>query len=287
MKRIGGMSQLAKHLNLWPSALKWLLLRNKNSLQYIYDQVVSSHINTLKSKEIKQIDKIIDFLCCLHLRDKDSLKSGRFKDFDWMFSNSKNGITLSRAWIKAIQKEYKISLIPDQLLDIPKIIDNRRHVIDTIHYIHQATYNILSYKNIEPTYNLIFRNTVNIEKSIYSKYKDHILSADRTLSKFPIYEYDKVKLETFNIRCCSIKPHGCENYDFNFNKSYKFVISRGMDEKSYVETECVMPTILYTLQEKNLRRYKGNADINDVIFIAGDDLMNFFEMYEVDTLKGF
>ena len=135
-----------------------------------------------------------------------------------------------------------------------------------------ATYNILQYKNLIPTYQLIFRNLIHLEQE---------LQMIGQVTKYPHIEFDQVKIGgVFNIRNCSIKPHGCENYDFDFRINKRFIITRGMDEKLFNYFECVMPTILYTLHDRSPIRFKGTLDMKELITISGKNLENFFFLYE-------
>lgn len=267
-----GFSALSQRPALWPKTFLMFFTQSPRFANEIYEKVVSSHREVFKRKNITQIDKITDFLCAMHLRNESELKSERYRDLDWICKEDKGGVRVTRAWIDAIQQEIGLELIPKDLLRISSEKNAIRVLYETIHYIHKATYNVLRYKEIPVSLTMIFRNALCVNEKVTLKGE---------ISEFPVVEFDQIEVTgILNTRCCSIKPHGCENYDFDLRQRTKFVIARGMDEKEYMNYECVMPTILYTLHEKDFNRFKGNASHQEIITVAGEQLWDFFFLYE-------
>ena len=273
--RVGGFKEILKNPRIWTLTCSVFTTQNSHKANKVYEYFVEKHKKKLKTMENKQADKMIDFLCAVHLRDELSLKSGRYDNLSWMFKTTKLGIFVTRAWIDAIQQDLNISLIPKKLLEIP-LKNDMRYVLETIHYIHLATYNIINYKGLVPSYGLIFRNIIQTDSEIPLK---------GWISKSPFFELEQVKIQNvLNIRCCSIKPHGCENYDLEIKENRVFVLARGMDEAGFNQFECVMPTILYTLHPNSRSRFKSTAPMDQVITISGEDLHRFFFLYELSSL---
>ena len=268
-----GMLEICKRPLLWPKLISVLLTQQPHAAREVYNSIVTHHRSQFRLKQPKQADKVIDFLCSLHLREESFLQSDRYQELNWICKSTRQGTRVTRAWIDAIQQELNLSLIPKELLQIQRKTSKILNLCETIHYIHQATYNIMKYKQVAPSYSMIFRNAIHPQQEL--------VMLNQELTQLPQIEYDKIKVGTdWNTRCCSIKPHGCENYDFDMRISRKFVIARGMDEKDYNNYECVMPTILYTLHERYSYRFKGNVSRDQIITVSGAQLHEFFFLYE-------
>lgn len=267
-----GFWHIARRPSLWYNTFRTIGATDTTHANKVYEKIVDVHRSVYRSKITTQKEKILDFLCALHLQEEQELLNDRYKELSWCYEIRNGKVWMSLAWMDAIQRELQLSLIPEALFRISTKTQGVKEIAEVIHYMHLATYNIMAYKGLIPSLKLVFRNAVHLDKDLKLVGK---------LPHMPVIEYDTVKLGgSLNYRACSLKPHGCENYDLDRRMHLKFVIARGMDEKEYSNFECVMPTILYTLHEKMLARFKSAANLEDVIVISGESLRNFLYLYE-------
>lgn len=258
---------------LFLKSLGLLFQNDQDRANEIFLKVAKSHQEVLKSKKIQQTDKLLNFLCDIHLQNETELNSGIYDEFSWMFVRKNGKIWISLAWLWAIQAELGVKLIPKELFQIRHDKNKTLYHADQIHYIHIATYNILAYKGLKPTFSRIYRNVIIDDREI------QIL---KSLTKVPAIEYFDIGLEgVLNVRCCSIKPHGCENYDLSVNQNEIFVISKGMNEVSYMKSENVMPTILFTHHPLDWQRFKSTVNYKDVLVLNTTQIELFFYLYEI------
>ena len=258
---------------LFLKSLGLLFHDNQDRANEIFLKVAQRHLEVLRSKKLQQTDKLLNFLCDIHLQNEPELNSGIYDEFSWMFTRKNGKIWVSLAWLWAIQAELGLNLLPSELFKIKLTKNKVLGLADQIHYIHRATYNILAHKGLKPTFSRVYRNTIIDDREIKT------LSE---LARVPVVEYfDTVLDGVLNVRCCSIKPHGCENYDLSLNKNNIFVISKGMNEVSYMKSENVMPTILFTYQPLDWQRFKSTANYKDVLVLDGTQIELFFYLYEI------
>lgn len=258
--------------SLYPSLLKLTHSRDKEISANCFNYIVSKHIETLSKTPGLSKEQLLDLLIASYFRYP---LSGSLKNFLSQFSNifqiANNSIRLSRSWISAIQAYTETPLFPQQLFALSPGTWTSNDYAAHIHYIHQATYNILHYKKITPTLQLIYRNSLRDSPEVTLK---------GTLTKFPVTEYDTSYInKAKNIRCCSIKPHACENYDFDYNSKSLFVLLRGMDDVGN-NIECVLPTVLFTFHHFPVYRYKGNVQPEELLLVNHPQLRSFFWLFE-------
>jgi hypothetical protein len=266
------MKHLLKSPLIFLSSLELLFESNVEEANRLFLSVAKHHQKVLKSKKIQQTDKLVNFLCDLHLQNEVELNSGVYSEYSWMYSTQKGKIRLSRPWIWAIQAELGLELIPNELLLFNNINHPYMRFSELIHFIHLATYNILAYKNLKPSFSLIYRNVIK---------DDRELTLIGSLSKTPVIEFYQINLDDYlNTRCCSIKPHGCENYDFSISQNDLFVVARGMNEAGYGQFQNVMPTIVFSMQHMDLQRFKSTASYKDVLFLGKTQIESFIYLYE-------
>lgn len=269
--RVGLKSLLSSPSSLL-SSIDSLLLKDYKLCNQILLEISKSHQKLLASKKISQQDKLANFLCDLHLQNTSVLNSGIYDEYSWMYSKQNGQIWLSRAWMWAIQSELGLNLLPDELFFLKPEPNKHIEYSTFIHNIHRATYNIINFKGIQPSFSVIYRNVIEDNRVFQSRY---------SINKEPLIEYNAIKLDgALNIRCCSIKPHACENYDFSLNESNLFVVARGLEEVGIGQFKTALPTVLFTFNHKDITRFKSNAEYKDVLILDMDRFYKFIYLYE-------
>lgn len=113
---------------------------------------------------------------------------------------------------------------------------------------------------------------------------DDPITISISLSQKPHLEWEELSVNgTSTTRCCSIKPHACENYDFDPRRGIHFVLARGMDIDG-TKTDCVMPTVLFSVHEIPKDRYRGNAEPEHILLINKRKMNEFFYLFEQDII---
>lgn len=269
--RVGLKSLLSSPTSLL-SSIDSSLEKNYELGNHVLQEISKSHQKLLASKKLSQQDKLANFLCDLHLQNTSILNSGIYDEYSWMYSKHNGQIWLSRAWMWAIQSELGIKLLPDELFFLKPEPNKHIEYSTFIHNIHRATYNIMNFKGIQPTFSVIYRNVIEDNRVFKSKY---------SLTKEPMIEYNAISLEgVLNIRCCSLKPHACENYDFSVSENTLFVVARGMEEVAVGDIRNALPTVLFTFNHKDISRFKSNAEYKDVLVMDLDQFYKFIYLYE-------
>lgn len=271
IKRVG-LKSLLSHPSLFPKLIDLVLENDYNLANNIFLKISKSHQQLLSSKKLQQQDKLTNFLCDLHLQNHSVLNSGIYDEYNWMYSKVQGQIWLSRAWIWAIQSELGLNLIPQELFFIDPEKNKHVEYANFVHYIHRATYKIIEFKGIEPSFSVIYRNVIEDNRIFTPKIK---------IGNKPMVEFHAIELDgALNIRCCSLKPHACENYDFTANDNNLFVVARGMEEARHGEVRAVLPTVLFTFNYKDITRFKSNADYKDVMVFDMEHIDRFLYLYE-------
>ncbi|CAG9319484.1 unnamed protein product [Blepharisma stoltei] len=261
----------------WSNIARLIFSQDHSLANQIYNSVVEKHKKSFQKLNLKQHDRIIDLIISAYMKEpaNEALKS-RLTDFQGIFEENEGRLRISRAWIDAIQQETKIKLFPDRLLKIPDRNLDNRHYAEIIHNMHTAAYNIMTYKKLEPTMNFFYRGIFPVHDKLELK---------GNLGDKLRLENDEIKIkDEVHIRCCSIKPHACENYDFDPTPNVTFIIARGMDDNGK-QSICVMPTVLFSVHDLPKFRYKGNAEPDSIFLVNKAKLKEFFYLFEQEMVR--
>lgn len=267
-----GSKYLMKTPTLWPHLSSVVSNQGTQEANDLIKRVVDRHMQTLESKDLPASYFIEDFLFDLHFNRPTEPHSEVIEALSFMIERTNGKVRITRAWLEALQNKLNLNWFPTELFRIPyRYLDNRYYA-EQIHRIHKATYNILEARQVIPTLRLIYRNAVKDDEEIALKGK---------LSTYTVLENMEAKLEGVpNIRCCSLKPHACENYDFDFRRKSVVIIARGMDEENAMSQFVALPTVLFTRHGLNYARYKSNLEANYLIVLDTERLYTFFYLFE-------
>lgn len=179
-------------------------------------------------------------------------------------------LRISRLWMAACEQEFSVQLVAPELLAARPIPQDNQDYADFIHQLHRTTYRLLPLAGLTPTLSSIYRGAVPLSDPLQLKGE---------LGKFPQMDFTEARFgKDSHVRCCSLAPHACENYDLTPPRAAYFVLGRGMEDVGADEA-CVLPTVLFTVNAKVPNRFKGSAE--HLIVLAQDRLKVFFRLFEV------
>jgi hypothetical protein len=122
-------------------------------------------------------------------------------------------------WMDAIQRVCNFQLIAPGLLTVEKQRFDNVWFAERVNNIHLTTYKILERMNLPLTLTNIYRGALE-SNAVYNE--------DASLENYKL-EMEKWKIDgVVHIRCYSLKPHACENYDFDYKKRLYFHVARGL-----------------------------------------------------------
>lgn len=187
-----------------------------------------------------------------------------------MFVPDGDSLRISRTWMAACEQEFTLHLVDPHLLSVNLLPGDNRDFAYYIHHLHRTTYRLLPLAGLPPTLNNVYRGAVP---------NNDQLQLRGGLGRQPLVDYVEVKIERDkHLRCCSLTPHACENYDLVPPATTYFVLGRGMEDVGASEA-CVLPTVLFTTNTKVPSRFKGNAE--QLLVLSQDRLKAFFRLFEV------
>jgi len=187
-----------------------------------------------------------------------------------LFVQEDDTLRISRLWIAACEQEFTLKLVAPELLTVRRLPQSNQEFADIIHNVHRTTYGLLPLAGLTPTLSSLYRGAVPNSDPLQLKGE---------LGKFPQMDYTEARLSNeSHVRCCSITPHACENYDLTPPRDAYFVLGRGMEDVGADET-CVLPTVLFTTNTKVPNRFKGSSE--HLIVLTQDRLKVFFRLFEV------
>lgn len=179
-------------------------------------------------------------------------------------------LRISRLWMAACEQEFAVQLVAPGLLTVRPLPKNNQDYADIIHNLHRTTYSLLPLAGLTPSFSSLYRGAIP---------KSDPLQLKGELGKFPQMDYTEIRLGSeSHVRCCSLTPHACENYDLTPPRASYFVLGRGMEDVGADEA-CVLPTVLFSTNAKVPNRFKGSSE--NLILLAQDRLKVFFRLFEV------
>ena len=189
-----------------------------------------------------------------------------------VFSLDGSFLRLSRPWMAACQQELGLNLVLPELLTVRKLPSTNQDYADYVHAVHRTTYNLIKLASLKFTMESVYRGAVSHTEE---------LTIRGQLAPYPIFDVlEEVYDNERHIRCCSIKPHACENYDITPVRSHYFVLGRAMEEIGTSEA-CVLPTVLFSTNSKVPNRYKGNTEQTQLLIMGEDRMKVFFRLFEM------
>lgn len=276
-----GRPALARSPIFWPTSLKLLVSTSPIDVASIYSRVLSNNRELFHKADWSGFPNlkatITSLLLTSYLREPltDEIKATLSQLPIPIFSIKGQEIDILPVWIDALQKELSIDIFPPELFQfqIPSV--DARSYAERIHYLHKATYAALKLGNKKFTLRNIYRGAVA---------SDEVVDIKTELSNKLKLERDETKIHGYkNIRVCSLKPHACENYDFDTRRNIKVIIARGMDEQGS-QLICALPTVMFTIHDKAKDRYKGNIDSLSLHTINRKGMEKFFYVFQPDLL---
>jgi hypothetical protein len=276
-----GRPALTRSPIFWPTSLKLLVRASPTDVASIYNQVLATNRELFQKADWSSFpnlkDTITSLLLTSYLREPltDEIKTTLSQLPIPIFSIKGQEIEILPVWIDAIQKELSIDIFPQELFHFTTPSVSVRLYAERIHYLHKATYAALKLGNKKFTLRNIYRGAIA---------SDEVVDIKTELSNKLMLERDETKIGGYkNIRVCSLKPHACENYDFDTRRIVKVIIARGMDE-SGSQLICALPTVMFTIHDKAKDRYKGNIDSLSLHTINRKGMDKFFYVFQPDFL---
>lgn len=276
-----GRTTLTGNPPLWSSCLKLMASRSDLEATHIYNRILNNHRDSFHKADWTGFnnlkDTFSDLLLTSYLREPitDEVKNTLAQFPIQIFTINNQDLHIHPVWIDTLQQELSIDIFPQEIFQLKKPSYDTRYYGERIHYLHRATYAALKLRNKKFTLRNIYRDAIA---------SDELVNIKSNLTKRLMLERDEAEIDGFkSLRVCSIKPHACENYDFEVRKRVRVILGRGMDDLGH-QVVCTLPTVLFTIHEKAQDRYQGNIDSFSLNIINRKGMDKFFYLFQPEFI---